>query len=125
MSLQFLHDRNLKSLLTGKGGTTYAVDTFNNLENKNLHIKVGDHIGIDIGIAQCSDVDCFNKKIGRELSSSRLTLITFKVYKISKWLREDNKVGTKIMLRLDNGSYLIVTQSSEVSKFHVREIEIF
>lgn len=125
MSLQFLHDRNFSNLCTGKGGTTYAVDTFNNLEYKSLDIKVGDHIGVSVGIAQCSDVDCFNKKTGRELSSSRLTLITFKVSKISKWLREDNKVGTKITLKSDNGSYLVVTQSSEVSKFHVRQIEIF
>lgn len=121
MSLQFLHDRNLKSKYTGKGGTTYAINIIGNLEYENElnEIRVGRRIGLLIGTAKCSEKDCFSKKIGRELSSSRLELVTFQVVAISKTLEKDGSVRTLLTLKLEDGSFLVLRQSSQTSNFRV------
>lgn len=126
MNLQFLHDRSLMSKYNGKGGTTYAVGIIGNLEseNENEEVKVGRNLGVKVGVAKCSPSDCFSKKIGRELSTSRLQLITFKVVDISKSLREDASVRTRITLRKEDGSFLVLTQSSQNSNFRVAAIAI-
>lgn len=127
MDLQFSYSRSFKSKHSGKGGTIYAVQIIGNLEwdNDQNEIKVGRYIGFNIGIARCSDKDNFNKKIGKDLARSRLKLTTFKVVSISKYLKEDNKIRTKVTLKLEDESYLIINQSSQNSKFHVVSIEIF
>ena len=124
MKVQFLHKRSIMSKYNGKGGTTYAVGIIGNLENEKDQLTVGRNIGFQVGIAKCSPEDCFNRKIGRELSTSRLKLITLKITSITKSLKEDGSVATRVTLQKDDGSLLLITQSSESSNFRVAAIEI-
>ena len=124
MKVQFLHKRSIMSKYNGKGGTTYAVGIIGNLENEKDQLTVGRNIGFQVGIAKCSPEDCFNRKIGRELSTSRLKLITLKITSITKSLKEDGSVATRVTLQKDDGSLLLITQSSGSSNFRVAAIEI-
>jgi len=122
MSIQFSHYRNSISRYNGKGGTTFAVE-INQTDAKNYNI--GDCVNISMGIAKCSDKDCFNKKIGRELSSSRLKNIEFNVISIRKSLdMKNSKISTRIILKADN-TILTINQSSQNSKFQLFSVEIF
>ena len=124
MKVQFLHKRSIMSKYNGKGGTTYAVGIIGNLENEKDQLTVGRNIGFQVGIAKCSPEDCFNRKIGRELSTSRLKLITLKITSITKSLKEDGSIATRVTLQKDDGSLLLITQSSGSSNFRVAAIEI-
>lgn len=126
MKLQFLHKRSIMSKYNGKGGTTYAVGIIGNLkrENEKEQLTIGRNIEFQVGVAKCSPADCFNRKTGRELSSSRLKLITLKITSITKSLKEDGSIATIVTLQKDDGSLLRITQSSESSNFRVAAIEI-
>lgn len=118
MSIQFKHVRNHSNL--SNGGATFAVDLSDNPLNQ---IQVNDVIEVKTGIAKCALDDCFNKKIGREISSSRLTNIPFTVTQIMKYRGRDSKVVTKVVLERDN-MYLCFSRSSDSQTFRLHSASL-
>jgi hypothetical protein len=118
MSIQFKHTRHPNK---AKGGATFAV----NIDSIDLSkLQVDDVIDIPFGMSICSEKDCFNKKVGRDLAVSRLKKISFKVAQTIKSRLENENLTSVISLKHDD-FYLRFNQSSESSKFHLICVVVF
>jgi hypothetical protein len=119
MSVQFKHVRDFFDAT--KGGATFAV----NVESVDFSkIQIDDVIDtMLIGMSVCSQKDCFDKKIGRDLAISRLKVVPLKVVQVSKVRHENGKLFSSIILDNDNFQ-LRFTQSSESSKFRLSSVVV-
>ena len=63
--------------ISPNGGTTVSMEEIS--LDKFYMLNINDTIDVHIGVAECSLDDKYNKKIGRELSSSRMELNTLTV----------------------------------------------
>lgn len=92
--IQFCHDRAVKNdrpfegepgyfhfEINPKGGRTIAVEVPTIEEFAVLSPSLKNPVPVKIGIAVCSKKDLYNKKVGRELSVSRMKEVNFYVTK--------------------------------------------
>lgn len=113
MSVQFKHIRNFWSI--SNGGSTIAVELS---EDSLKEVQVTDKVMIKLGIAKCSEDDCFNKKVGRDLASSRMKEVPLEVTSISKYKAEGSRIITRVVVEKD-GVYLVFTRSSDSRNFRL------
>ena len=117
MSIQFKHVRDFFN--TNNGGVTVAVDLGDsNLSTLNIDESINT---VKVGVAICSEKDSFQKKVGRELSTSRLKTLDLKVTKVSKSKLPSGNILSIVVLESDT-IYLKFTQSSKAGNFRLDSV---
>jgi hypothetical protein len=120
MNVQFHHKRNKKLTsfefdtfkgvsveLLSKGGTTIALQV-PTIEEFNDFKPTGSKLDLNMGLAKCSDLDNYNKKIGRSIALGRIYPVLCDIIKNNEdeviLNPIDNKFPSMILKRSPEGN---------------------
>jgi hypothetical protein len=88
------------------------------LEQMLCHLRYGTKLALNIGKAVCHHKDQYNKKVGRELATSRMELQLFDLQSLQS--HEDSVMATyRLSRKLTEEGHLIHKGKSVVYGFHV------
>jgi hypothetical protein len=122
-TVQFAHVRrsvvtdNFELRPASRGGYTVALE----IPQSWLlaEIKVGESFDKKVGIAICSSDDNYSKKLGRELSSSRLKATRLTCVEV----QEDKEGNRSIALSAGNGKVLLLRRLSSGKVFFLASVK--
>jgi hypothetical protein len=122
-TVQFAHVRrgvvtnNFELRPASRGGYTVALEIPQSWLLKDL--KVGESFDKKVGIAICSSEDNYNKKLGRELASSRLKPTRLTCVEV----QEDEDGNRAIALSAGNGKVLLLRRLNSGKVFFLTSVK--
>lgn len=84
-NIQYFHKRifDRKNMeISARGGVTFALDV-SSLSEKLVEVRAGENIILRAGAAICSELDNYDKKIGRNIAKGRIKSKSFQVIDIT------------------------------------------
>lgn len=115
MNIQFFHKReDIYGEINSKGGETIALESIEPWLLDKL--TIGDFFTKSVGKARCSDKENYNRKTGRDLSTSRMKSKLLTVLDITSY------TTTKFLILSDNEGHIYTLQKKEgANKLHFIE----